>query len=375
MNPRNDGRPSIREIEGLSVDCHAGLTMAAGLLAHEFNNLLSVILLDAGVLLDGELDDAQRARVARIAEKARRGAALTSSLIAASRSLRVDPADNELLAIADVAVRRIAEEQGLDLGRPAVMDGSSAWVHVDAEATVLAMLDVVSAVRAVMRTSRPSIAIEVGAGAIAEGPRAGGWALRLVVHGSDEVAAAALGEYPCGDWTIRLVAAAGYAQASGGALHVLVEPSRGATIFEFSLPRASLDAGGAAEPTAQASPRLRILVVDDDADLAEAMSEGLEIRGHEAEACSSGFAALDLLAAKPWDAVVSDVSMPGMSGYQLLDDVQDRWPGLPVVLMTGFSTAIAEGGRRIPVRILQKPVEIPDLLDALASLSAGRSSG
>ena len=373
MNPRDSEWTSIREVEGLAVDRQAGLTIAAGPLAHEFNNLLSVILLNAGVLLDGELGDAQRVRIARIAEKARRGAELTASLLAASRSLRVDPADHDLLAIANVAVRRVAEETGLDLGRAATMDGSPARAHVDADATVLGILDVVSAVCAVVRSSSPSIAIEVYA--IASGPGAGGVALRLVVHGSDEVAAAALGENPCGDWTIRLMAAAGYAQASGGALHVFVERSRGATIFQFSLPPASLDAGDAPGPTAQASPRLRILVVDDDPDLAEAMSEGLVIRGHEAEACASGFAALDLLAAKPWDAVVSDISMPDMSGYQLLDAVQARWPGLPVVLMTGFSRAITEGERRIPVRILQKPVEIPDLLDVLASLSAGRSSG
>lgn len=373
MTPRDDKGLSIREVEALSVDWHAGLAMAAGLLAHEFNNLLSVILLDAGVLLDGEPGDAQRARIARIAEKARRGAELTASLLAASRSLRVDPADHDLLAIANVAARRIAEETGLGLGRAATMDGSSVWAHVDADATVAAMLDVLSAVKAVLRSSRPSIAIEVEA--IAAGPGAGQVALRLCVHGSGEVAGAALGESSCDDWTIRLWAAAGYAQASGGALHVFVERSRGATIFQFSLPRASVGAGGAAGPAAQASPRLRILVVDDDADLAEAMSEGLGIRGHEAEACSSGVAALDLLAAKPWDAVVSDISMPGMSGYQLLDAVQDRWPGLPVVLMTGFSRAVPEGERRIPVRILRKPVEIADLLDALASLAAGRPSG
>lgn len=344
--------------------------MAAGLLAHEFNNLLSTILLNADVLLDGELGDAQRARIARIAEKARRGAELTASLLAANRSLRVSPAEHDLLAIANVAVQRIAEEAGLDLGRPEAMDGSSTRVRVDADACVVAMLDVVSAVCAVVRSSRTSIAIEVGA--IAAGPGAGGLALRFVVHGSDEVAAAALGENPCGDWMIRLAAAAGFAQASGGALHVFVERLRGATIFQFSLPRASSDRGGAAEPARQAAPRLRILVVDDDADLAEAMSEGLGIRGHEAEACSSGFAALELLAAKPWDAVVSDISMPGLSGYQLLDAVQDRWPWLPVILMTGFSRVLPEGERRIPVRILQKPVEIPDLLDALGSLAVGR---
>ena len=249
MNPRGSEWTSIREVEGLAVDRQAGLTIAAGLLAHEFNNLLSVILLNAGVLLDGELGDAQRVRIARIAEKARRGAELTASLLAASRSLRVDPADHDLLAIANVVARRIAEETGLDLGRAATMDGSSVWAHVDADATVLAMLDVLSAVKAVLRSSRPSIAIEVDA--IASGPGAGGVALRLVVHGSGEVAAAALGENPCGDWTIRLWAAAGYAQASGGALHVFAGRSSDATIFQFSLPRASVGAGDVPGPAAR----------------------------------------------------------------------------------------------------------------------------
>ena len=377
MNQRNDEDASFREAAVILADRLPGLEVAAGTFAHEFNSLLSVILLDAGILLDGELGDAQRARILRIAEKARRGAELTASLLAASRSPRVEAADWDLLAIANVAARRIAEETGLAPGRPATRDGSSLRAHVDADAIVAAMLDVASALCAVARATTPSIAIEVGAVAAGPGARQPGAkvALRLVVQGSGEVAAAALGDDPGRDWPTRLAAAAGYARAGGGALHVFVEPSRGETIFEFNLPPAVREAVNEAVPAVLAATRLRILVVDDDIDLAEAMCEGLGISGHDAEACSSGAAALDLLAAKPLDAVVSDISMPGMSGYQLLDAVQDRWPGLPVVLMTGFSPTTAGGERRVPVRILQKPVEIPGLLAALASLAAGRRPG
>ncbi|MBM3886151.1 MAG: hypothetical protein FJ361_10030, partial [Gemmatimonadetes bacterium] len=106
------------EVPGIEADRHASLGLAAGLLAHEFNILLSGILLNAGVLLDGERGDSQRARIEMIAAKARRGADLTASLLAASRTLRVDPDDRDLLAIAKVAVRRIAEETGLDLSCP-----------------------------------------------------------------------------------------------------------------------------------------------------------------------------------------------------------------------------------------------------------------
>jgi len=359
------------EVPGIEADRHASLGLAAGLLAHEFNILLSGILLNAGVLLDGERGDSQRARIEMIAAKARRGADLTASLLAASRTLRVDPDDRDLLAIAKVAVRRIAEETGLDLSCPAAVDGSPVRAHVDADACVVAMLDVVFAIRAVLRESKPSMVVEVGDIEADPGARRPGAAvaLRLRVNGSADVAAAALGDNPGGDWAIRLAAAVGYAQASRGSFRLFVAPSRGETVFEFRLPKALLDAGREAAP---AAPRLRILVVDDDADLADVMREGLGLRGHDAEACYSGVAALDLLAARPWDAVVSDISMPGMSGYQLLEAVQDRWPGLPVLLMTAFSREIAMGERRIPARIFQKPVEVSKLLDELASLGAGR---
>jgi two-component system response regulator FlrC len=110
----------------------------------------------------------------------------------------------------------------------------------------------------------------------------------------------------------------------------------------------------------------RILLVDDDEDLADAMRETIERAGHVAMCCGSAAAALACLEEMPYDVVVSDISMPGMSGASLLQIVRARWPAVGVVLMTGFSRLSIAGLDQTGTRILRKPVEITDLLAAIA---------
>jgi CheY-like chemotaxis protein len=86
--------------------------------------------------------------------------------------------------------------------------------------------------------------------------------------------------------------------------------------------------------------------------------------------CGSAAEALARLEVTPCDVVVSDISMPGMSGAALLQIVQARWPAIAVVLMTGFARESLAGIDQSGTRILQKPVEIPDLLDAIAKAAA-----
>ncbi|GGK72763.1 sigma-54-dependent transcriptional regulator [Amphritea balenae] len=81
---------------------------------------------------------------------------------------------------------------------------------------------------------------------------------------------------------------------------------------------------------------IQVLVVEDDADLREALVDTLELAGFEYLEADSGEAALDMLAEYPVDMVVSDVNMGGMDGHQLLEKIQQAHPCLPVMLITAY---------------------------------------
>jgi DNA-binding NtrC family response regulator len=125
----------------------------------------------------------------------------------------------------------------------------------------------------------------------------------------------------------------------------------------------------------------RILVVDDERALRLAVSEVLERNGFAVTAVDSGTAALAALADGGFALVISDMRMPIMTGAELLAAVQERHPGLPMVMMTAYGTvedavAAMKAGAR---DFLTKPFAPPDLVhlvrNVLADPAAERASG
>jgi two-component system capsular synthesis sensor histidine kinase RcsC len=79
----------------------------------------------------------------------------------------------------------------------------------------------------------------------------------------------------------------------------------------------------------------RILIVDDDAGIRSALLVALSGMGYEAAAASSGSEALNVFLRNRYDLVITDLQMPGMDGWTLASLIKDRFPNIPVVLMTG----------------------------------------
>jgi EAL domain-containing protein (putative c-di-GMP-specific phosphodiesterase class I) len=110
-----------------------------------------------------------------------------------------------------------------------------------------------------------------------------------------------------------------------------------------------------------------VLIVDDESAIRFGVSEALRLRGYEVEAVGDGKEALARLAARRFEAVLSDISMPGMNGLELLRRVRALDFDLPVVLLTGdprLETAI-EAVDAGALRYLQKPVSIAEIEGAL----------
>ncbi len=94
----------------------------------------------------------------------------------------------------------------------------------------------------------------------------------------------------------------------------------------------------------------KILVVDDDNRLREAICDTLELSGYDCIQASSGTEALDLLSRVNVNMVISDIQMDGMDGHKLLLNIHELYPKLPVLLMTAFANidgavqAMRDGG-------------------------------
>jgi PAS domain S-box-containing protein len=104
-------------------------------------------------------------------------------------------------------------------------------------------------------------------------------------------------------------------------------------------PARMIDLRGREQRDQTPDPRLagmRILVVDDDDGICRSLTEILEGDGCKVESANDGQEALEKLRAARFDAVVSDVVMPTMDGYELYIAIHRNWPGLPVLMMTAF---------------------------------------
>src|ERR1700704_1453657 len=105
----------------------------------------------------------------------------------------------------------------------------------------------------------------------------------------------------------------------------------------------------------------RVLIVDDDPALLQALPEALRLRmsGVTVDTADSATAALDRIAASEYDAIVTDIKMPGMDGFALLAEIRTRRPDTPTLMITGHGEhALAIGALRGGAYdFIQKPID------------------
>jgi CheY-like chemotaxis protein len=114
------------------------------------------------------------------------------------------------------------------------------------------------------------------------------------------------------------------------------------TVFTVRLPLAPVGAAPPEEPAAPvpAAAGLRVLVVDDEDRVRETLRDICTDEGHHVLEARSGREALDLLAGQAVDVVCTDLGMPGMTGWQLADQIRERWPQVRVGLITGWGSSV-----------------------------------
>jgi PAS domain S-box-containing protein len=354
-----------------------------GGVAHDFNNLLTVIRASADFLLRPNLGDDKRRRYAQaISDTAERAATLTGQLLAFARRQPLRP------EVFDVGARLKGLQQiiGTTIGSSVSVEVSlpedGQMVEADPSQFETAILNmVINARDAMPRGGRIRITAAVAKGVPA---------VRGHIAASGEFVAIEIEDSGTGmtpDTLTRifepffttkavdkgtglgLSQVYGFAKQSHGEIDVRSEVGVG-TAFTLYLPRSHApptpDPASFAPLDLSSAPARKILLVEDNEGVGNFAAGLLRELGQTVTWVGDGQAALDALAAAPgaFDLVFSDVVMPGISGIELGHAVQARWPGLEVVLTSGYSHVLAEEGTH-GFDLLKKPYSIEGLLAAL----------
>ena len=114
-------------------------------------------------------------------------------------------------------------------------------------------------------------------------------------------------------------------------------------------------------------PPRRILVVDDEPQVCEAVKMLLEFDGHKVTTAGGGQEALQLLTVASFDLVITDYSMPQMKGDQLAKTIKALYPGQPVIMITAYAEALEATGKPVDGvdLLISKPFMLEDLRAAV----------
>ncbi|MFC1896829.1 sigma-54-dependent transcriptional regulator [Thermodesulfobacteriota bacterium] len=120
---------------------------------------------------------------------------------------------------------------------------------------------------------------------------------------------------------------------------------------------------------------IKVLLVDDEKDFIESLSQRLELRGFEVKTALSGDDALDLVQENDFDVVVLDVMMPEKDGIETLEEITKIKPLLQVIMLSGHATvnSAIEGMKLGAYDYLMKPTETEDLVDKISNAYALKS--
>jgi signal transduction histidine kinase/CheY-like chemotaxis protein len=367
----------------------------AGGVAHDFNNILTVIL-SLGSALADELTGEQRENALEIERAGQRAAALTRQLLSFSRKQVLRPevlrVDRALADISGMIGRLIGEH----IQFSSRTTGDVGCIHMDPSQFEQVLVNLaVNARDAMPQGGRLTIEASGAVLPPAPEPDASGVAPgRYVVlrvsdtgTGMDEATRSRIFEpffttKPKGKGTgLGLAMVFGAIEQSGGHIEVASEPGAGTT-FTIHLPHVESPQARreqAPSPVAPAGRGERILLVEDEPQLRAAIRLFLSGGGYRVVEAASGDEGLATFQADEQgiDLILTDLVMPGMGGLALGRAVRARRP-VPVLYMTGYSEEIASGKESIPPgHLLQKPFGRTVLLDrvraALADSDPARS--
>lgn len=366
-------------------------TLTGGI-AHDYNNMLGVILGYTRLLRDALHDDPKLSRyVNEIQRAGERGAKLSRKLLAFSSQKQpkagITNANAVLAGAQDMLQKTLTPRIAL------AMDlAPDAWsINVDSNELEDAILNLsINAMHAMesggnltIRTRNKHIT-DVDAKALGLTP--GDYVVLSVSDTGSGMDAETLSKIFDPFFTTKgergvglgLSMVYGLVQRSGGQVKVSSTLGNGSQ-FDLYFPRQTRAPRPAAATRVNAasggSGSGTILVVDDEPALAHLCAEMLAPLGYRVLTARSGNEALRVLASEAVDLLLSDVIMPGMDGYELATTVRRQWPAVKIQLMSGYAETRHKDPGNLPLakKVIHKPFAVETLLQRVQELLSERS--
>ncbi|MGI4955681.1 MAG: PAS domain-containing protein [Janthinobacterium lividum] len=376
-----DAQEALRQAQKLEA-----VGQLTGGVAHDFNNLLTVIKSSTDLLKRPNLPEERRTRyVTAISETADRAAKLTGQLLAFARRQALTPvvfdANQAVRGLGDMIGTLTGTRVSLGLDLP----DAPCFVNADASQFDTALVNMaVNARDAMGGEGRLSITVRrtgelsgrQPAGELApqqRPPERRGWVAVAISDSGTGIPAELLERIfepffttkGVGQGTgLGLSQVFGFAKQSGGEVTVDSVVGEGTTFTLYlpgvSAPDAVPEAG--LDVPVEDGHGTRVLVVEDNPDVGSFVLLTLSELGYQARLVRDGKAALDELARHPGshEIMFSDVVMPGMDGITLAREASRRYPGLPVVLTSGYSHVLAQDAGH-GFELLHKPYSVEEL--------------
>ena len=355
-----------------------------GGIAHDFNNLLTAVIGNLDMIRTRAAGNDRLQRMADNAlEAARKGAKLSSQLLAFSRSQRMNVGPVDLAQLLGGMSGLLAQSVGPSVRVDVRVDEDARFVVSDANQLELALLNLAVNARDAMPeggtltikarhvedTERRLPHVELAVSDTGTGM-------------TEEVRARAIEPFyttkPTGQGTgLGLSQVYAVARESGGSLHIDSEPERGTTV-RMMLPagtpplvRTDVEAPPSTTvPGAQSREPTRVLVVDDDKLVRRFMAESLRSLQYHVTEAESGTQALATMERERFALLVVDFAMPGMNGADAARAAQERQPGIKVLMVSGYADSAAVEAVLGTARQLRKPFDLAELGAAVAETLA-----
>ncbi len=367
------------------------LGMLAGGIAHDFNNLLAGILASASDLQEGSDADDRARRVTSIVESARRGGALTQRLLHFAQGRLESPLGVDPAAAFPVLVEMLARTLGIQIEWSVDIEPGLPLAALSESELEQILVNLCVNARDAMAPGGGRITVSAQR---REGPEGERMQIQVADTGKgmprelvERVFEPFVTTKGSGAGTgLGLAVVYGIVTRRGGRISIQSEVGKGTQVSILvptqreaatrSLPPAGQDSPAAEDPPT--SEGLSVLLVDDEPALRMFLGKALERRGFGVETLGDGEAALRWMeaieGACPVDAIIMDMQMPLVDGLEATTALRVRWPGVPVVISSGYTgrDSIASLEETGPTMVLEKPYRVEDLVKALGRVTQGR---
>lgn len=350
-----------------------------GGIAHDFNNMLAAIFSSVEVLRRGVAGNLRLETAVDLIDRASaRGADLTRHLLAFARKQTLQPTKVDVRGLVEETMLLMRPALGAAIEIETEFPDETLYAYVDGPQLLTALLNLcINARDAMSGCGKLVVSIARTHLTAASGPLCEGSYVRIAVSDSgsgmsEEVRRRAVEPFFStkgpGGTGLGLSMVFGFARQSGGDLNIESELGKGATMT-LLLPAASAptEARANASAPAKLDEKIRVLLVDDDQLVRDALALQLSDAGFETIAANDAIHALEFVeSGLEFDLLLTDMVMPrGMNGAELAAEVRKRVPHVRAILSTGYSEhEVATEG----TLLLRKPYTTQQLFAALRTV-------